>query len=74
MTCPECGQQMWNYETGQMRCANDHVFAITALEGVQAHVIRVDRPSPQERFQDFALGTLCGALIVEFAQILVDYL
>lgn len=71
MTCPECGAQMWNYEAGQMRCDNGHVFAIEALEGVQAKVIRVDRPSRRERLQDVAIGFFAAgalAIILEVLQ------
>lgn len=56
---------MWNYEPGQMRCDSGHVFAIQALEGVQAKVVRVDRPSRRERLQDVAVGFFAaGALAI----------
>lgn len=64
MTCPECGAQMWNYEAGQMRCDNQHVFAIAALEGVQTKVIRIDRPSTRERLQDFVLGLVAAGVLL----------
>ena len=60
MICPECSQQMWNYEQGQMRCSNDHVFLIEDVVGKRKFVTRIDRPSTRERLQDFLLGLASG--------------
>ena len=67
MNCPECGLPMWNYEKGTMRCQNDHVFATVAVEGVQEHVVRIDRPSVRERLGDVLIGVVTGGIIVAFA-------
>lgn len=64
---------MWNYEPGQMRCPNDHVFAIESIEGVQARVIRIDRPSRRERLGD-ALAGFCAAAALAVIIELVHYL
>jgi hypothetical protein len=74
MTCPECGAQMWNYEPETMRCDRGHVFAIEALEGVQAKVVRVDRPSMRERLTEFAVGVITGGTMVAVVVVLVDKL
>lgn len=62
---------MWHYEGG-WRCRNDHVFAETAVEGVQHKVIRIDRPSARERLQDFFLGTATGGMLVALAVFAAD--
>lgn len=54
---------MWNYEEGQMRCPNDHVFAVTQLGAKEVKVVRVDRPSAVERFEDFVLGLATGCTL-----------
>lgn len=63
MLCPTCGQQMWNAEAGQMRCPNDHVFAVTMLGARETKVVRVDRPSSLERLGDYALGLATGCML-----------
>jgi hypothetical protein len=54
---------MWNAEAGQMRCANDHVFAVTMLGAKETKVVRVDRPSTWERLSDYALGIATGCML-----------
>lgn len=74
MNCPECGEQMWNYGPGQMRCSNGHVFAQVAIEGVQERVIRVDTPTRRERLQDALICFFAGASATAIVAVLVERL
>ena len=74
MNCPTCGGQMWRTEPGFMRCPNDHVLAVEAVEGVDMKVARVDRPSRRERLQDYLICYFAGATTTAIVAVLVERL
>ena len=54
---------MWNYEPGQMRCGQNHVFYIEEVVGGRKTIVRIDRPSMVERLRDYAAGCASGCAI-----------
>jgi hypothetical protein len=74
MICPECGEQMWNYGPGQMRCSKDHVFATVSIKELPERIVRVDSLSRRERLIDYTLCYGVGAISTAIVAVLVERL